>query len=116
MRKIDRAKSWRIRQDRPRNSVLAGREFAVKRGCRNANAHMPGSYILDEMAAREWTVQRLTTEMGLPKWRVEYVKRVICGADLEPEFAAQLSNAFGTSVTLWLNLEKAYRADIKAAK
>jgi len=78
-------------------------------------AHMPGSYILDELAERGWTVQRLTAEMGLPKWRVDYVKRVICGSPLTPEFAGQLSQAFGTSATLWLNLEKAYRKAVAKA-
>jgi plasmid maintenance system antidote protein VapI len=76
---------------------------------------MPGSYILDELAARGWTVARLATKMGLPATRVTVIKRVICGDIITPDFAQRLGKAFGTSSTLWLNLDKAYRADLAAA-
>ena len=79
-------------------------------------AHVPGSYILDEMAARGWTVERLAQRMGLPKTRATYVKRIICGEPITPEIAERLSRAFGTSYKLWLNLEKSYRACIEAAR
>lgn len=71
--------------------------------------HMPGSYILDEMAARGWTIERLAEKMGYPKTRVTPVKRIICGEPVTPEIAQRLSKAFSTSARLWLNLEDAWQ-------
>jgi plasmid maintenance system antidote protein VapI len=79
-------------------------------------SHIPGMYVLDEMAARGWTVERLAQKMGLPKTRATYVKRIICGELITPEIAEQLGRAFGTSYKLWLNLEKAYRASLEATR
>lgn len=69
----------------------------------------PGVFLLEEMAARGWTVSKLAEKMGQPSTRVTSIKRIICGEPITPDMAQRLSNAFGTSARLWLNLERAFR-------
>ena len=67
----------------------------------------PGVFILEEMAARGWTSDTLAEKAGMTR---ALMLDVLAGDHVIDETIAQcLSNAFGTSARLWLNLERAYR-------
>ena len=66
----------------------------------------PGSFILEEMAARHWTVDELAKRMGVRTLAARYV---ITGEPITEDVAERLGKAFGTSARLWLNLGRAFR-------
>ena len=69
----------------------------------------PGEYINDELSARGWSVSDLCAAMGMAPSDADALitgKRRLLARDAE-----QLARVFGTSVVLWLNLERAYRQE-----
>jgi HTH-type transcriptional regulator/antitoxin HigA len=72
-----------------------------------AEAFPPGDYIREELEARCWTQSDLAAIMHRP---LRTINEIISGKKaITPETAVGLSQAFGTSPELWLNLETAYR-------
>ena len=72
----------------------------------------PGVMIREELDARGWTQLDLAEIMGRP---VETVSKIVSGKrTITPETAKGLSDAFGTSAELWLNLESAYQLSLTA--
>lgn len=64
-------------------------------------------YVKDELEARGWTVEDLANRMEFQVYRVnEFLNGKMRITKL---FANGLSNAFGTSIELWLNLDRASR-------
>src|SRR3990172_3432430 len=66
----------------------------------------PGDFISEELDERGWTKKDLAEIMGRPQQMVSEI--VNAKKSITPETAVQLSEAFGTSVELWLNLESDY--------
>src|SRR5215210_7162657 len=67
----------------------------------------PGDFIRAELAARGKTQADLARVLGRP---LQTVNQIINGRKaITPQTALELSQAFGTSPELWLNLEAAYR-------
>ncbi|MFO7696226.1 MAG: HigA family addiction module antitoxin [Anaerolineae bacterium] len=67
----------------------------------------PGEYIRDELEARGWTQDVLATIIDRSP---RLVNEIITGRRaITPETAQVLSEAFGTSAQVWMNLESAYR-------
>lgn len=66
----------------------------------------PGGYIADEMVCRNWDIRDLARKSGLNESRL---LPIIEGrASVGAVDAKGLSDAFGTSCRLWLNLQKSY--------
>ena len=74
----------------------------------------PGDYIREELCERGWNRQRFGGEMGMPRKEVLNLLRGV--TPVTPEVAEDLSRVFGTSATMWLNLEAAWQAGTEAAK
>jgi len=67
----------------------------------------PGEFIRDELNARGWGQSDLAEIMGRP---VKTVSQIVNGSKaITTSTAKQLAAVFGTSPTLWMNLESAYR-------
>ncbi len=72
-----------------------------------AETFAPGEYIREELEARGWTQTDLAEILGRP-FRV--VNEIIGGKRrITPETAKGLSDAFGTTPQLWLNLEATHQ-------
>jgi HTH-type transcriptional regulator/antitoxin HigA len=74
---------------------------------RPAEVFRPGEYVRDELIARDWTVEVLAAKSGLTVDELTHLIR----DDHYPvsqEIAIGLSTAFGTSVVIWLNMERYY--------
>jgi HTH-type transcriptional regulator/antitoxin HigA len=72
----------------------------------NPEAFAPGEYISEELEARGWSQLDLAEILGRPPQAVNEIikaKRAIT-----PDTARGLSEAFGTSAQLWMNLQSAY--------
>lgn len=66
----------------------------------------PGEYIEDEMVCRNWDVEDLARKSGLNESRLQ---AIIDGkARVMPVDAKGLSDAFGTSCRLWMNLQNSF--------
>ncbi len=72
----------------------------------------PGVFIRDELEAREWTQIDLAYILGCS---VQTVNKIISGkSGISAEKAKDLGEAFGTSATLFANLQKSW--DLAQAK
>jgi len=72
-----------------------------------AEAFPPAEYIRDELAARGWTQTDLARVLGRP---LQFVNALCNGKkQITPEAAWGLSQAFGTSPQVWLNLQSTYQ-------
>lgn len=79
-----------------------------------AQCFHPGEYIRDEMEAREWDAAELAKRMSVS---AEIVLSLIeYKQDITPAIAFGLHRAFGTSVDLWMNLQKAFDVWQEAAE
>lgn len=77
---------------------------------RPARAVPPGKILSRELEARGWTQKDLAEIMGRP---YQAVNEIIKGTkQITPETAIELSEAFGTSSDLWMNLESKYRLNM----
>ncbi len=66
-----------------------------------------GDFIHDEFEARGWSRVQFVALLGL-RPKVGY--RLLRGEErVTPEIAARLASVFGTSETLWVKLDAAYR-------
>jgi HTH-type transcriptional regulator/antitoxin HigA len=73
----------------------------------NPESFPPGDYIREELDVRGWTQLDLAEILGRPP---QAVNEIISGKRaITPEMAKALSDAFGTSAQLWLNLEGSYQ-------
>lgn len=72
----------------------------------SAEAFHPGSYIRDELGAREWTQAHLAEVMGRPPRLVNDLCQE--RRSVSAETALDLARALGTSAELWINLQGAY--------
>ncbi len=80
----------------------------------NTELYSPGDLIREELEARGWLQQDLADMMG--KSHV-LVSEVVNGKrSITDETAAALAEAFGTSETLWLNLDHQYRKARRGAE
>ncbi|MCX5657657.1 MAG: HigA family addiction module antitoxin [Candidatus Omnitrophica bacterium] len=72
-----------------------------------ARATKPGTVISMELEARGWSQKDLAEIMDRP---LQAINEIINGnKQITPETAYELSEAFGTSAELWMNLETSYR-------
>lgn len=72
-----------------------------------AEVFPPGEYLRDELEARGWTETEFAQILGRP---VQAVSEIINDRkDITPETALAISDAFGTSPDLWLNLQSAHK-------
>lgn len=63
-----------------------------------------GELINDELMERGWTLADLAAKSGLTALRIREV--VVGGSPMTKVVALGLSNAFGTSMEFWINLNK----------
>lgn len=70
----------------------------------------PGEYIRDELGARGWTQDVLATIIGRSPRLVNEI--ISAKRAITPETAQLLSEAFGTSAQVWMNLESTYRLSL----
>ena len=73
-----------------------------------------GEYIRGELTTRGWIVAELAERMGGDEHLNRHILAAIMCVPhprlyLDAETAEQLARAFDTSVSLWLNLDKAWR-------
>ena len=73
---------------------------------RPAEVVHPGVYIRDELEARGWSQVDLSEILGRPPRLVNEL--IGGGRSISPETARGLSEAFGTSADVWMNLQSAY--------
>ncbi len=72
-----------------------------------AEAFPPAEYIRDELAARGWSQADLARVLGRP---LQFVNALCTNRKLiTAETAWGLSQAFGTSPQVWLNLQNVYQ-------
>lgn len=70
----------------------------------------PGEFVKDELEARGWTQDDLAEILGRP---TRLVNEIISGKrGITPDTAKGLSEAFGTTAQLWMNLEASYRLSL----
>ena len=75
-----------------------------------AEVFPPGEFIREELQERGWTQADLARILGRP---LSAVNQIINGKKaITADTARQLSEAFGTSAQLWLNLEATYRLSL----
>lgn len=74
---------------------------------RPAETFPPGEFIKDELEARGWSQVELAEILGRPP---RLVSELLSGKrSVTPETAKGLADAFGTSPTLWMNLESQWQ-------
>jgi len=66
----------------------------------------PGRMLRREMAARELSANRLALSLRVPSGRISDILNGKRG--ISPETALRLARYFGTSATLWANLQARY--------
>lgn len=92
--------------EEPKSSVVAEAVFPV------------GSFILDEMLERDWTIDDLIERMGgddVTRLTVELlIHAPTKGVTIDQETAIRLSAAFGTSKELWLKLDEMWQNNTKS--
>ncbi len=66
----------------------------------------PGRILKREMAARELSANRLALSLRVPSGRISDILNGKRG--ISPETALRLARYFGTSATLWANLQARY--------
>jgi HTH-type transcriptional regulator/antitoxin HigA len=66
----------------------------------------PGEYLKDELEARSLTVAEFALQID--KTEEFLIKILECEADISLDTATRLSNALGTSVEIWVNLQAFY--------
>lgn len=70
----------------------------------------PGEILRDELQARRWTQKQLAVKIRRP---AQVVNEIInARKQITAETALSLSEAFGTSAEMWMNLESNYRLDL----
>ena len=74
---------------------------------RRAEAFAPSEYLRDELEERCWTVADLAEAIGQPVHAV--AELLDQDTAITAETARALSEAFGTTPEVWLNLQAAYR-------
>lgn len=75
-----------------------------------AEVFPPGEFIKEELEARGWKQEDLADILGRD---LALVNQIITGKrGITPETAKGLSEAFGTSAQLWMNLESIYRISL----
>lgn len=84
--------------------MTGGQHMAYERP---AEAFPPGEYIKDELEARGWTQAELAEILGRPARLISEL--LSAKRSITPETAMGLSQAFGTTPDLWLNLESSYQ-------
>ena len=72
-----------------------------------------GDYIREELAARGWSKKKLADAMGVSVGVVQAMMAeefafLLEGNDAHSQLADKLGRAFGTSSSLWVNLDLAY--------
>ena len=71
-------------------------------------AFMPGEYLADELAARNWSQADFANIVGRP---FQHVNLLVNGKRrINAEIASEIAAAFDTTVELWLNLQAAWDA------
>jgi plasmid maintenance system antidote protein VapI len=66
----------------------------------------PGSYLLDELDDRGWSVGEFAQRAGIT---VEQVKAIIAATiPMTPRVADAIARAFGTDTEMWLSLERSF--------
>lgn len=79
----------------------------MDRTCTPAEAFPVGEYLSDELSERVWTVAEFVEIIGQP---IPVVSEILNGEkEITAETAAAISQAFGTTPELWLNLQTAHR-------
>lgn len=67
-----------------------------------------GEFLVEELAARGWSVEEFARFTGLP---MEFVAEIISGErELTDQVANKIGQALGTSAELWLGLHDDYLA------
>jgi plasmid maintenance system antidote protein VapI len=73
----------------------------------------PSIYIRDEVGHRKWTVADFAKKAG---FSLALAGSILSGCfAVSPEIARGLHRAFGTSTTLWLNLQAAWERNLSSA-
>ena len=79
----------------------------MDRTCTPAEVFPAEDYLRDELSEREWTVAEFAETIGQP---ISVVSEILNGKKgITAETAAAISQAFGTTPELWLNLQAAHR-------
>lgn len=79
----------------------------------SAEPFAPGEYLQDDLDALGWTREHFA---GLLGWNVQQVESLIEGTTaVTPEIAESLERIFGSSATVWLNLQSSYERSLAAA-
>lgn len=79
----------------------------MDRTCTPVEAFPVGEYLHDELSEREWAVTEFAEIIGQP---TPVVSEILDGTkEITDETAAAISQAFGTTPELWLNLQTAHR-------
>lgn len=66
----------------------------------------PGKYLKDALEEKNMTYQEFAFKTGIPEETVNNI--ILEKKSVTPEIADKLSAFFGSSSTLWMNLQKAY--------
>lgn len=83
----------------------------MDRTCIPAEVFPVGEYLRDELSEREWTVTEFAEIIGQP---IPVVSEILNGGkEITAETAAAISQAFGTTPELWLNLQSAHRLHLR---
>lgn len=70
----------------------------------------PGEIIAEELAERGWSVHHLA--FMILRMPTTVAERLLAGTEpLTPEIAERLASGFGTSVEIWMGLERAWREE-----
>lgn len=68
----------------------------------------PHEFVVDEIEAREWSRQQF---MAMTGFSFRECQRLLNGGTrIDHPVAKKLAKAFGTSVTLWIRLQRSYDA------
>ncbi len=79
----------------------------MDRTCIPAEVFPAREYLRDELSERVWTVAEFAEIIGQP---IPVVSEILDGTkEITDETAAAISQAFGTTPDLWLNLQTTHR-------
>lgn len=77
----------------------------------------PSVLILNELVARNWTINTLLVHLGWPREALPALLDLLQGkVDIDVPIAEALANAFGTSLTLWIELQAQHDVTPKRRK